>query len=193
MIPEYFALVGVLIASLGGFYYLYCTLRGTVQPHKVTFFFWGLFPLIIFFAQWNQDVGPIIWISFISSLLPFLILFASFLNPAAYWKVQKRDYLYALIAVFAMVLWYVTDEPNVALTLALIADFLVATPTISKAYTNPESESWHAYAINATGFTIALLSIQSWVFEEYIFTVYLLMISLTIAILAARKPRLEIE
>ena len=183
MIPEYFALVGAALASLGGFYYLYCTIKGTVRPNKMTWFFWGLFPMIAFAAQISQGIGFIAWVTFVSGLTPFLIVAAASFNPDAYWKIQKRDYLFVMVAIVSVVLWQITDNPNLALTFALIADILVSMPTILKSYTNPETEDWHAFALSSAGFFLALLSVQMWTFENYAFVVYLTIMNVAIMLM----------
>ena len=187
MIPEYFALIGTVIASLGGFYYLYCTIKGTVKPHKMTYFFWGLFPLIVFASQISQGVGVIAWATFIAGITPFAILIAASFNPNAYWEIKQTDYIYGAIAVLAMIIWYITKEPNIALILALIADFAVAIPTIIKTYQYPKTESWKAYGLNVIGFSVGLLSIHTWTIENYAFIVYLLTVNSLITLLALRK------
>ncbi|MEK9178462.1 MAG: hypothetical protein AAB801_01630, partial [Patescibacteria group bacterium] len=64
MLNENFVYVGLFIASLGNIVYLIQTLRGKVQPNRVTWFLWALAPLIAFAAQIKQGVG-------VQSLLTF--------------------------------------------------------------------------------------------------------------------------
>lgn len=180
MLPENFALVSTLIASLGSLHYLYLTAVGKVQPNKVTFFFWGVFPLIAFFAQRDEDVSGVIWITLSMGLLPFCILIVSYLNPKAYWKIKKRDFILATIAVFSMFLWYITKEPILAIVFALGADFFASLPTLIKSYKHPESENWKPYAINSFGFLIGVLSVQTWTFAEYSFVLYFFLLTTTI-------------
>ncbi len=187
MIPEYFALIGSFIASTGGFYYLYCTIKGTVQPNRITWFFWGAFPMIAFAAQIAQGVDLIAWATFVAGLTPFLVVFASYLNPQASWQIQKIDYVFALIAIVGVILWQVTDNANLALTFALLADLAVALPTVIKSYQFPDTEDWRAYMLSAAGFLIAILAVQEWLYENYIFVLYLFLINFLLAILALRK------
>jgi len=187
MLPEQFALLGSLLASAGGFYYLYCTIKGTVQPNKITWFFWGAFPMIAFAAQLAQGVGFVLWATFAAGFTPFLIVLAASFNKEAYWEIKRQDYLFAAIGIIGVVLWQVTDEPNLALTFALIADLAVAWPTIAKSFTNPETEDWKAFAFGSIGFLIALLSVQVWTYENYAFVGYLFVVNTLIMILAARK------
>lgn len=188
MIPEYFAVIGAVIASIGGFYYLYETIVGKSKPNRVTWFLWGLFPAIIFVAQRAQGVDGLSWATFAAGLTPFLILMASFLNKKAFWKTQPQDYYLMIAAFVGIVLWVLTDNPNIAILFALVADFLAGVPTLIKSYKHPETESWIAYAISTLGFGIAILAIQSFTFESSIFILYLFLMNGTLAYFASRKP-----
>lgn len=193
MLPEYFAFVSTLVVSLGTFQYLWLTVKGQVQPNRVTFFFWGLFPLIIYFAQSSLEVTSVLWITLSAGVLPFVIITASYMNPAAYWQLRLRDYWLGCLAVLAMVLWYLTDNPLLAMSFALLADMLAGLPTLIKCYIAPQSEDWRPYALNAFGFFIGLLAVQHWVFAEYAFVAYLfLMTALFSIVIYVRKKLLSV-
>jgi len=183
MLPEYFAFISTVIASIGGAQYLWLTFHGKVQPNRVTYFFWGLFPLIAFFAQSSTEVSSVIWITLAMGVLPFTILVASFLNTSAYWKINNRDYILAVIAITSMFLWYLTSNPMLAIVFALLADMFASIPTIIKCYTNPNSEDWRPYAINSVGFFVGVLAIQTWSFPEYSFVLYFFLLTLLMAVL----------
>ncbi|MDC1205528.1 hypothetical protein N8083_01630 [Candidatus Pacebacteria bacterium] len=187
MLPEYFALVGSAIAVSGSLFYLYCTIKGTVKPNRVTWFFWGLFPMIGFAAQISQGVGLVVWATFVAGFIPFLVFIAATFNLKAYWEIKKIDYIFAGIGVFSLLLWYVTQNPNLALTFAVLADFAVAVPTLLKVWNYPETETWKTYALGTVGFGIGVLSIQTWTYENYAFVIYLFLVNLLLASLALRK------
>jgi hypothetical protein len=187
MIPEYFALVGAGIASLGGLYYLYETIISRTKPNRITWLLWGLFPMIIFVAQKAQGVEGLSWVSFAAGFTPFLVLLASFLNKKAYWKTEPKDYYLMVAAVFGILLWFITDNANLAILFALVADLMAGLPTIIKSYKHPETESWVAYAISAVGFGSGILSIQTFSFESFAFVCYLFIINASLAILSSRK------
>jgi len=186
MIPEYFAVVGAIIGSLGGFYYLYETIIGSAKPNRVTWLLWGLFPMIIFAAQRAQGVQGLSWASFAAGFTPFLILLASFLNKKAYWKTEPRDYYLMMAAVGGIILWALTDNPNLAILFSLLADFLAGLPTVLKAYRYPQTESWIAYAISTLGFGLGVLAIPSYTFENVAFITYLFILNATLAVLSSR-------
>ncbi len=186
MLPESFAIIGAIIGSVGGLYYLYDTIVGKAQPNRITWLLWGVFPMVVFVAQRAQGVAGISWISFVSGFLPLLIFAASYLNKKAYWKSNPRDYYLMAAAIIGIILWAITDNPNLALLLALLADILAAIPTLIKSCTHPQSESWIGYAISAVGFGIGLLSVQTYNFESTTFVAYVFILNGTFAILAAR-------
>ncbi|BDU68396.1 hypothetical protein GETHOR_04970 [Geothrix oryzae] len=191
MLPDYFAMIGAIIGSLGGFYYLYETLLGKAQPNRVTWLLWGIFPMVIFVAQRAQGVAGVSWASLAAGLTPLLIVVASFFNRQAYWKSEPRDYYLMAAAIFGIILWVVTDQPNLALLFALLADMLAGIPTLIKAHRHPHSESWVAYAVSAFGFGISLLSIQTHNFENTTFVAYVFLLNGALALLASRsrKPK----
>lgn len=188
MLPEYFAIVGALIASIGGLYYLYETIVGKSKPNRVTWLLWGVFPMVTFFAQRAQGVEGVSWVSFISGLTPILVVIASFLNKKAYWKTDARDYVCMGLGLIGISLWAITDSPNLAILFAILADVAAGIPTMIKAKKYPETESWQAFGISAFGFGIAILAVQQWDFQNAAFLVYLFCTNLLIAVLAFRKP-----
>lgn len=186
MLPGYCAIVGAVIGSLGGFYYLYETIVGKAQPNRITWLLWGIFPMIIFMAQRVQGVRDLSWASFVAGFTPLLILAASFFNKKAYWKSEPRDYYLMAAAIIGIILWVVTDNPNLALLLSLLADLLAAIPTLIKAYRHPHSESWIAYAVSTFGFGISFLSVQIYTIENTAFVSYLFLLNGALALLASR-------
>lgn len=187
MFPEYFAIIGAAIGSLGGFYYLYETAVGKAKPNRVTWLLWGLFPMIIFLAQRVQGVENLSWATFAAGFTPLLIVLASFVNKKAYWKTEPKDYYLMAAATAGIILWALTKEPNLAIIFSLVADFFASLPTLIKSYKHPETESWFAYAISAIGFGISVLAIQRFTFETYAFISYIFVLNTLLAIFSFRK------
>lgn len=186
MLPEYFAIIGAVIASLGGCYYIYETFIGTAQPNRITWLLWGIFPIIIFVAQRVQGVAGLSWTSFSAGVIPFIVLAVSFVNKKAYWQTQVRDYYLMLAAIMGIILWAITDNPNLAILFSLIADMFAGIPTLIKAYRHPQTESWVAYAIGSLGLGISILAIKNFNFETSAFAVYLFVFNIILAVLSMR-------
>lgn len=92
-------------------------------------------------AQRAQGVAGISWASFVAGFSPLLIVAASFFNKKAYWKSEPRDYYLMAAAIVGIILWAITDNPNLALLFSLLADMLASIPTLIKAYRYPPSST----------------------------------------------------
>jgi hypothetical protein len=193
MLPEYFAVIGSVIASTGGIYYAYLAFKGRVKPNRVTWLFWSAFPMIAFVAQLSQGVGLVAWATFVAGAPPVLVVIGSLFNKDAYWETRTIDYWFAGAGFVSVVAWRVTNIPNIAFTFALLADLLVALPTVLKTYRYPETENWKAYGVSAFGFLVAVLAVSEWTYENCAFVVYLFLLNLSIAVLAARRLGAAIE
>lgn len=189
MLPSYFVIIAAAVSSLGSILYLYQTIKGTVQPNRITWILWAVFPMIIFFAQNSQDTGLISIITLSAGVFPLLIVTASLFNKKAYWKTKPFDYACLVLAIIGMILWWLSKDANVAIIFAILADGLAAAPTIKKAYLQPNSESWQAFALATLGFFIGILAIQKWDFANYAFVIYLFAVNSLITIFAAQKPK----
>ena len=148
MLPESFAIIGAIIGSLGGLYYLYETIVGRAQPNRVTWLLWGIFPMVIFVAQRAQGVEGLSWTSFVAGATPLLIVAASFLNKDASWRSERRDYYLMAAAITGIVLWAITDDPNLALLFALLAAGVIGSfAALSAVFMG--HVGWSAFAVAA--------------------------------------------
>lgn len=184
MMSENFIYVGILINVLGVSSYIFQTLKGRIQPNKVTFLLFSLAPLIAFSSQVSQGVGIQSLFTLSMALLPLLIFIASFLNKRAYWKLTLFDFSCGALSLVGLFLWYITKNGNAAIAFSIFADGLAILPTIKKAYISPESEQawpWLAGTLNAV---IALLTLRTWTFEQFGFPLYIAVATFVVFALA---------
>lgn len=187
MLNPNFVYLGVAIIALGGVSYLIKTLRGTVQPNRVTWFLWSLAPLIAFAAQIKQGVGIQSLLTFIVGAEPLLVLLATFVNKKSYWKISKLDLTFGALSIVGLILWQVTGVGNIAILFSIMADAMAATPTIIKSFHHPESESAFTYFTSVVGALITLLTINRWNFATYGFSLYIFIVCLILTLLIQFK------
>jgi len=179
--------VGAFAQLIGGAAYIKDTLWGETKPNRVTWFLWMLAPYIGTAAAIFDGVSWAVLPVFMAGFVPMCVLFVSFINKNAYWKLGAFDYTCGLVSVLALVLWYITKEPVVAVIFAATADGLAALPTLSKAWSYPETETGAVYAATLFGALTSFLAIQMWAPSEYIFSAYLVFINSAILIAIYRK------
>jgi hypothetical protein len=175
--------LGVFIQLLGGFSYLKDTIKGRVQPNKVSWLMWSLAPLIAFTAEVSQGVGVQSLTTFVVGFVPLIVFFASFLNKKAQWNLTRFDLVCGLLSLGGLLLWFFTGVGNIAILFSIVADGLAGIPTLIKAYREPESETAFAYFTGVINAGITLMTITLWNFEHFAFPLYLVIVNLLLTIL----------
>lgn len=187
MIHPNFVILGVLLQFIGGMSYLVDTVKGRIQPNKVSWLLWAIAPLIAFVAEIKQGVGIESLATFIVGFVPLLVFIASFFNKKAEWKIGRLDIFCGVLSFLGIILWYITKVGNVAIFFAIVADGLAAIPTIVKSHYEPESENDIVYLFGIFNAGVALLTIKIWNFEHWGFPLYLLIVQVILVLLILYK------
>jgi riboflavin transporter FmnP len=121
--------------------------------------------------------------------IPLMIFLSSFINKNSYWKLWKLDYACLIIAILALVLWFITSNPLLAIIFWILADFIAAIPLLIKMYYYPETETIWPFIAGLIANASAFLVIENWILEQYLFPLYLVIIC-TLLILTFYKKRI---
>ncbi len=184
---QYLVIVGATAQLLGIGSYIINTVRGKTRPNRVTWILWALAPMIASVAALSDGVRWAILPVFMAGFGPLLVLIASFLNPRSYWKLQPFDYLCGLFSVLALVLWAITKQPEVAIIFSILSDGLAAVPTLTKAWSHPETESVGPFVGGLLSQMTSFFAIQTWTMTSFAFPVYLVSINLMFIGILARQ------
>lgn len=187
MLNENFVYLGSLITFIGGFSYLWSTLRGRVRPNRVSWLLWSLAPLIAFASQVQQGVGIQSLLTFTFGALPALVFIGSFFNKKSFWRIEKLDIICGLLSLLGLLLWHITQVGNVAIFFSILADGLASFPTLVKSFKEPETENSHIFFANTISAVITLFTIKAWNFQTYGFPVYMIVMMGIIALLIQFK------
>lgn len=186
----YLVFLGAFIQLFGVVVYIRETLAGRTKPNRLTWLLWSIAPLIGTAAAVSAGAGLATLPVFMAGFGPLLIFLASFANRQAYWHLTPFDYGCGILSGLALLLWLVTNEPLVAIVLAIMADLLAAVPTINKAWHFPETENVSVYLTGLISTTTSFAASTHWNWVELSFPVYLCLICLILIMLIIR-PRLK--
>lgn len=118
---------------------------------------------------------------------PLLVFIASFVNKNSYWKLERFDYVCGLLSLLALVLWWLTRIPDIAIIFAIASDGFAATPTLIKAWKYPETENAGPFTAGLFNSLTSFAAISAWTFAAYAFPTYLVIIDISIAFAIYRK------
>jgi hypothetical protein len=177
-----------LVAALA---YIRSMFKGQTKPNRVTWLMWTIAPFTAAFAAFSSGA---VWAAvpvLMSGLSPCLILLASFVNKRAYWKLSRFDYACGALSALALVLWYVTANPNVAIVFAIFSDGLAALPTMRKAWRDPQTEFGWLYVVGVFSPLTSFLVAPDWSFAEIAFPAYLVAVNVLLVFSVSKRKRIH--
>lgn len=181
MLDERFAYAGGLLLAWGAYHYIKDMYRSSTAPNLVTWFLWTLAPLIAFAAQIQAGVRSEAILTLMVGLCP-LAVFVAGLKKGDF-RPSRFDVVCGLSSILALILWQLTGNGTLAVMLSIVADGLAASPTLLKAYKEPDSESPFLFLLFAISAGLTMLTIDTWTvknsaFSLYIFTLYVVLFTL---------------
>ncbi len=177
---EYLVIIAAVASLLAAFVYIRSMFVGGTKPNRVSWLMWAIAPLIATAAALSNGVGWAVLPVFMAGFSPFLIFTASFFAKKAYWRLSSFDYVCGALSAIALIMWWLTKDPNVAIILAISSDALASIPTLTKSWTNPETESVWPFIIGVFAAASSLAVATLWTFSEYAFPAYLIIINIMV-------------
>ena len=92
------------------------------------------------------------------------------------------------MSVVGTVVWLVTRNGVLAISAAILADFLAGVPTVMKSWTHPETETVYSYIGAVISMGIVLLTIQHWTFEVAAFPIFIVCMGSVEVVLVGLEP-----
>ncbi|MDD2325787.1 MAG: hypothetical protein PHW63_07295 [Alphaproteobacteria bacterium] len=191
METHHVVVLGFIINLLGTYAYARDTLIGKTKPNRVTYLMWTLAPFVAVFAALADGVTWAVIPVVSTGLCPFIVLLASFKNKKAEWKLNAFDWLCGALSVLGIVLWQISNEPDIAIAFSIFADGAAAFPTIIKTWKHPETETPIGYVGSALGGATSFFALKAYSFAELAFPIYVVFVCSLIALLAYSGQRAQ--
>ena len=189
---EYLVFVAAFATLLATFVYVRSMFKGSARPNRISWLMWSIAPFIATAAAISNGVGWAALPVFMSGLSPFLIFTASFVSKKAHWTLAPFDYVCGVLSGLALVLWYVTGDPNVAIAFAIASDGLASIPTLTKAWKHPETEVPWPFLVGVFNASTSFLALTVWAFSAYAFPAYLIVINVLLFFSACKKKLISL-
>ncbi|MEK7179987.1 MAG: hypothetical protein AAB706_00770 [Patescibacteria group bacterium] len=180
-------LLSGILATVAFIPYIYSIVRNETKPHPITWSIWAFIGIVSFGTYFATGATTTLPLALANIIVPLTIAFLSF----KYWNWKARftvfEYACLTISVISIVIWIVSQNPSLALTFNLIADFIAALPTLKKVYLDPSSENATTWIIIVIADILSLFAITEWSYGIVLLPLYFLLISTTIMLLSLRK------
>lgn len=179
MLPASFVIVAILLRLASGASYFKATWDGTAKPSIISWFFWSVTAIIAFTVQLVKGAGPEAFVTLAIGISPIAVCIAALHKDAYKVTFSYSDKWCIALTVSGIILWLISKNPLMALSMSILADIFSSIPTILKSYRNPESEHPTAYMLSIVSMAVTLLTINSWQPANWLFTAYILGINIT--------------
>jgi len=181
MISVNFIYFGIFLTEIANVSYIIDTIKGEIRPNRVSFFLWGLAPMIVFIGQLKQGVGIQSLLAFTIGFNPLLIFAATFINKKSVWKLKKFDYVCGFLSALGLILLILTKNGNSAIIFGILADALAGLPTIKKCYEDPKSDLVWPYLTPVVTAIFTLFTISKLNFANSSFSFYIVFMNIVIS------------
>lgn len=187
---QYFGYISGICIVLSFLPYLVSIFKGQAKPERASWLIWSILGGIAFFSQLAKGGSSSLWLPGTQTFGDILIFMLAIWYGMG--GISKRDRWSLGIAAVSLILWYLTNEPVVALLLAIVMDASGAVLTIMKSYEHPTTEPITAWVLTMIGAFFAIFAVGNWNWILLIFPLYSFVANIIIVIsikLGQRKIR----
>ncbi len=151
------SIVAIILVFVGYVPYIIDTVKGTTRPHAFSYFLWALLVYIIFALQLQAGGGLGSWITFTVATVMVVVFALSLKNGKR--DIRKVDFIFLAIALLAIPVWLVADQPVLSIILLSTIDMLGFAPTVRKSWVDPWSETLFMYFMTAIRHSLAVIAL----------------------------------
>lgn len=179
-------IIGILAIALtfiGYTPYFRDLLQKKIRPHIFSWFIWTLVTSIIFALQISAGAGLGSYVTLAVAIISFAIFILGFKQGNK--NIKKIDVVFLVLALAAIPLWLVVEQPVLSIILLSSIDMLGFVPTVRKSWNDPYSETLSLYTVTTFRHALSILALENynivtllfpstWVFANAFFSVVLI-------------------
>lgn len=180
-----FGLTAAAVALAAFPVYIHSIIKGRTRPSRVTWWILGLSGTLLAASYYASGARDTAWIAIAYAAGYIVVALLSLQYGHSKWTLT--DSVCLALALLSGGLWWLLDNPLIALYVNVGIDVLGILPTMYKTYRKPSTESRTAWLMDVVAAVFALLAIEEWTFAIALYPVYLLLTNCVILILILRK------
>lgn len=152
-------IIATVMALVSYIPYIRNMITGKTKPHAFSWLVWGILTAIAFVGQVSEGAGPGAWVTGFTACVSFFIFITALRTREK--DISNSDWLSLVGAGFALLLWWATSGPLLAVILITLIDALGFFPTFRKSYNKPYEETAITFAISALKFVVAIIALEN--------------------------------
>ena len=168
-------MIGIIagaIKLIGFIPYIISIVRGRTKQSKASWFVWMVLTWIFAVSYWQSGARNTLWVPIAAMFATTLVALLSIKYGERGWTSFDKKCLVA--ATFGLLLWWIFDNPLLAVLTSLTVDIIGALPTMRKVWKNPGSEDKISWTIFIASSVVNVFAIEQWVFAVAVYPVIML-------------------
>ena len=162
---------------------------GETKPHMFSWLIWGITTIIVFFAQLEAEGGVGAWSTGVAGVLTIYIAVVSVVKRADI-SITRLDWLFFIAALGSIPVWYLADDPLLAVILLTTVDILAFGPTMRKAYDFPYQENLMLYKLYIVRNIFAIVSLETYSVATMLFPVAVTIACIWLVVMVTYRRRM---
>jgi len=181
--------LSLIICAAGNVVYIRSILQGKTKPHAFSWAVWALLSLMVFYAQYIKGAGAGAWVTGLITVLNIAIAVLALKYGEK--DIRRSDWVSFICALLVVPVWYVTDDPLLAVIIIIIIDAFGYYPTFRKCFYNPYQENMTLYVTGGLQVPFSLLAMGEYSLVNILYPLSLVIgnTALIIMVLYMRKVR----
>jgi hypothetical protein len=131
--------------------------KKTTKPERASWFIWSVLNVIAFASLWTKGASDSLWLTGGQVIGDIVVLALAI--PYGMGGFARSDKVALIAASVGLLLWYLTNEPAVALAIAIAIDMAGLYLTVTKAYEHPATETLSSWTLTWVSGLFAILSV----------------------------------
>jgi hypothetical protein len=183
--------IAIIMTLAGYFYYFRDIFAGKTKPHAFTWLVWASLTAIAFAGQISDNGGAGAYVTGLTAAVSFVIFFLALFRGEK--EITRSDWLSLGGAAAALLTWFLTDDPLLAIILITLVDFLGFVPTIRKSLRKPHEETLISYVLAGLKFVLAIIALDNYSVITVLYPSSLVFANLFFVLLLVSKRRKILE
>jgi hypothetical protein len=166
-LKEIIGVLAVFLTLLGYAPYIRDIFKNKTKPHVFSWLVWSILTGIIYALQLNAGAGAGSWVTLILVVIMIFIFFLSLKRGSM--DIKKIDIVFLGLALLALPLWLIAEQPVLSIILLSTVDMLGFAPTVRKSWNAPYSETLSLYTITTFRHGLSLLALEHYSIVTWLF------------------------
>jgi len=170
--------------------YIRSIYRGKTKPHVFSWVIWGSTTFIVFLAQMADGGGLGAWPIGVSGIISMGVAWLAFQQHNNF-TISRLDWFLFLIAIAAIPIWYLTQNPLWAVIILTTIDVIGFGFTFKKGYYKPFEESLTFYSIMTVRNGLAILALEHYSTTTVLFPAALALVAIVFIGMVVVRRKLQ--